>query len=595
MTVRSNETKKSMRHSNSWPERAVTVKVRVDPISRAYTIIPSFYVDRLVEVAARDVGRIGHLDKLVRSGGQEAEANGIDGEASGFAESEVADDSEKICSTSHFGEDDKEDKTSEEPLGKDERRTAENSHGLVEFPKERRTIRRIYHPRGDPEDDGGPGESVEKKDKNEKTLFGNFPLTLEKSADLSEGTGKPEKDDSFQKHRENRDSSWQEQSRINSDKGLAGFIGGSCKKFAPPAGSNRSSESDENMPMNTDSKTDRIFMESKYRKAISMGEISTGDNDNFFEYTPDISLFTWNKIIDSKLSLKVLDSRFCTGWKIPASLDNISGPSDDFYKDITSLVTDRHELVESLRKDHAALLGRIKDSLKLQDESSKRSDSTRGTDEVSVLNEEEVGSEREETTEDKNRLKEPPVIIQLENENPSNYQDFVVSSPEAIKSRHACPKCKSDGFLQLQIDPFRPPLDLPKSKGNCVESGSFTNRRYRSQSIRNESRIEIDKSLGRRTKSFGENIRNKNENESSPRLPIDHRKETTLRRHYYPEGGWGYVIVTCSALVHFLGIGLQLSAPGSWHVSAELKFHHPPLHSAGRKDIKIFHIFLIVC
>ncbi|EFN84991.1 hypothetical protein EAI_17332, partial [Harpegnathos saltator] len=54
-----------------------------------------------------------------------------------------------------------------------------------------------------------------------------------------------------------------------------------------------------------------------------------------------------------------------------------------------------------------------------------------------------------------------------------------------------------------------------------------------------------------------------------------------LRRHYYPEGGWGYVIVTCSMLVHFLGVGLQLAAPGTWHVTAELKFRHPPLHSAG--------------
>ncbi|KAK2579599.1 hypothetical protein KPH14_010893 [Odynerus spinipes] len=64
--------------------------------------------------------------------------------------------------------------------------------------------------------------------------------------------------------------------------------------------------------------------------------------------------------------------------------------------------------------------------------------------------------------------------------------------------------------------------------------------------------------------------------------PYDLRKEATLRRHYYPEGGWGYVIVTCSMLVHFLGIGLQFAAPGSWHVTAELKFHHPPLHSAGK-------------
>lgn len=39
----------------------------------------------------------------------------------------------------------------------------------------------------------------------------------------------------------------------------------------------------------------------------------------------------------------------------------------------------------------------------------------------------------------------------------------------------------------------------------------------------------------------------------------DPRKTATLYRHYYPEGGWGYVIVTCSVLVSVLGQGLQLS------------------------------------
>ncbi|KAF4521970.1 hypothetical protein B566_EDAN012519 [Ephemera danica] len=32
-----------------------------------------------------------------------------------------------------------------------------------------------------------------------------------------------------------------------------------------------------------------------------------------------------------------------------------------------------------------------------------------------------------------------------------------------------------------------------------------------------------------------------------------------LWQHYYPEGGWGWIVVTCAALVHALGHGLQLS------------------------------------
>lgn len=32
-----------------------------------------------------------------------------------------------------------------------------------------------------------------------------------------------------------------------------------------------------------------------------------------------------------------------------------------------------------------------------------------------------------------------------------------------------------------------------------------------------------------------------------------------LRRHYYPEAGWGWVVVACACLVHLLNHGLQLS------------------------------------
>lgn len=47
----------------------------------------------------------------------------------------------------------------------------------------------------------------------------------------------------------------------------------------------------------------------------------------------------------------------------------------------------------------------------------------------------------------------------------------------------------------------------------------------------------------------------------SPVLALDTRKKVTLGRHYYPEGGWGWVVVTCSVVVHLLGHGLQLSWP----------------------------------
>ena len=178
--------------------------------------------------------------------------------------------------------------------------------------------------------------------------------------------------------------------------------------------------------------------------------------------------------------------------------------------------------------------------------------------------------------------------------------DYDNVSPEFtnnLRSKHACPKCRSDGYLELQVDPFRPAHDhrqigkQQKTKNNCVETGTFPDRRFRSRSTTYDFRHDLEKSFGRRTKSFAGNLRDgvdANESPSRPRPAIDHKKEMTLRRHYYPEGGWGYVVVTCSALVHFLGIGLQLAAPGSWHVSAERKFHHPALHSAGELIRQIF-------
>ena len=36
-------------------------------------------------------------------------------------------------------------------------------------------------------------------------------------------------------------------------------------------------------------------------------------------------------------------------------------------------------------------------------------------------------------------------------------------------------------------------------------------------------------------------------------------KQATIRQHYYPEGGWGYVVLCCASLVNILAHGLQMS------------------------------------
>ena len=38
-----------------------------------------------------------------------------------------------------------------------------------------------------------------------------------------------------------------------------------------------------------------------------------------------------------------------------------------------------------------------------------------------------------------------------------------------------------------------------------------------------------------------------------------HGKSATFRQHYYPEGGWGWVITFCCFLVNIFTYGLQLS------------------------------------
>ncbi|XP_076279118.1 uncharacterized protein LOC143208546 isoform X2 [Lasioglossum baleicum] len=169
------------------------------------------------------------------------------------------------------------------------------------------------------------------------------------------------------------------------------------------------------------------------------------------------------------------------------------------------------------------------------------------------------------------------------------------SSHSATKRpQHACPKCTSEGLLQQRLDPFRSPASSDKSnlirEGRCHVPGSGkaeTLRKYSAVEAKMRTswqRIGATGLIGatrNRNKERDKQRGQRRNCEPLCRSTNDVRKEATLRRHYYPEGGWGYVIVTCSTLVHLLAIGLQLAAPGSWHLSAELKFHQPPLYSAG--------------
>lgn len=179
-----------------------------------------------------------------------------------------------------------------------------------------------------------------------------------------------------------------------------------------------------------------------------------------------------------------------------------------------------------------------------------------------------------------------------------DYDDYVSSMSFSSKNDlHACPKCTSEGVLRSQIDPFRSPSQSKKNddaatavnargvrRDNLIgrEKKEAYAEKHRSKDIWHGDRLIGKARSGDKGDKKLEQLRNYDL--SPARLAVDFRKEATLRRHYYPEGGWGYVIVTCSILVHFIGVGLQLAAPGCWHITAERKFRHPPLHSAGKKS-----------
>ncbi|KAL0117220.1 hypothetical protein PUN28_010218 [Cardiocondyla obscurior] len=161
-----------------------------------------------------------------------------------------------------------------------------------------------------------------------------------------------------------------------------------------------------------------------------------------------------------------------------------------------------------------------------------------------------------------------------------DYDDYVTSFSSKTEL-HACPKCTSEGALRSQIDPFRSLSqgkrnDDPNARGVSRHNNLIGREKYQSKDIWQGNRLLIGEARN------VDGTKQKRNNDLSPvRSAADFRKEATLRRHYYPEGGWGYVIVTCSVLVHFIGVGLQLAAPGCWHITAEKMFRHPPLHSAG--------------
>jgi len=68
--------------------------------------------------------------------------------------------------------------------------------------------------------------------------------------------------------------------------------------------------------------------------------------------------------------------------------------------------------------------------------------------------------------------------------------------------------------------------------------------------------------------------------DTCPLAPLSARKRATLQRHYYPEGGWGWVIVATAVAVHVINHGLQLSAAVMLRPAADK--HGQPVVNTGQ-------------
>lgn len=207
--------------------------------------------------------------------------------------------------------------------------------------------------------------------------------------------------------------------------------------------------------------------------------------------------------------------------------------------------------------------------------------------EISVVQTNDNSQSRE--TSDEERERQAGVSFRRTTASPPqieivDYDDYVTSVSPG-RAHHACSKCTSEGDLRLQVDPFRSPSQSKKNNARSRRAvdASPSSCGRKKETSRGEPRAERHGKDTWHEERLINAARN-GDGKKPPERLADFRKEATLRRHYYPEGGWGYVIVTCSMLVHFLGVGLQLAAPGTWHITAEHKFQHPPLHSAGEKS-----------
>ncbi|XP_043678676.1 monocarboxylate transporter 2-like isoform X3 [Vespula pensylvanica] len=118
------------------------------------------------------------------------------------------------------------------------------------------------------------------------------------------------------------------------------------------------------------------------------------------------------------------------------------------------------------------------------------------------------------------------------------------------------------------------PLLDAEEKRNCRDDDE--NHKSKKQNEGKEEKEE-KKEEEKNRKKISDKNNERPTNAGSPQV----QARRLMCRHYYPEGGWGWVVTVVGTLVHLLGPGLQLSVPATLAIPATVKFYHHPLHTAG--------------
>lgn len=93
-------------------------------------------------------------------------------------------------------------------------------------------------------------------------------------------------------------------------------------------------------------------------------------------------------------------------------------------------------------------------------------------------------------------------------------------------------------------------------------------RPYRSRSLPHLL-SRHDSGVGTSTHSGTHSSHGSNRQALASRLVADLRQLLTLKQHYYPEGGWGWVIVVVGVMVQILSHGLQSAGAVLWQEAVD--------------------------